>query len=750
LKSCPRFEQRQCNSRCLGTTTPKINGTTNFSTHTSNNTREGLFSLPNLHKPADFLSLASNAMSDCNSLREILRHSLETDQSMSPKETLFLLDDISNTVCSVIDASELCRSVHASPEWRHAAGQAFQLLSEYIAELNADVNLYRSLVPITSDPTIMMGLEEEERRMAVMLKKEFERDGIHLKDEERKQVQQLSGFVVQLETLFSENLLRHSVYEVEGDLSHKITDTIPIHALEQVVPQQNASPNSVTLSSEPQISNSLLKFSSSAALRKEVYYNTNTCCPQNLEVLDALISQRHELSTKMGYESYAHYFLTDKMAQSPHNVRAFLGNVQSKCEGQFKDDLATLKHVKQQIEGNSDTIEAWDVSYYTGMVKAHLHGDVGESDSATLSGYFTVNNCLEGMKILVQRLFGIVMKEADLTAGEQWVNTDIHAGSDGVNESSKNMILDKIQKFVFYEEEGGMPLGTMYLDLHPREGKYSHAAHFTVRCGCKVRKKTADSGSHNATEHQLPIVALVCNLSSPNSNIGSSSSAILSHPEVETLFHEFGHAMHSLLSRTSFQHLSGTRAAMDFVETPSHLMEQYVWNEEFLNIIGRHHATGQSPPPKAIENLINSRHIFRAMEVQNQVVYALFDQTIFNKPDLWRGTSTSVGSTTTTTTDVFARLHRENGVPYVDGTHWHTRFGHLVTYGAGYYSYLNASIYSADLWNSCFAENAFSRNAGMAYWKQMLIHGGSKDPNLMLKALLGRSPKVDSFFQSLE
>lgn len=119
LKSCP--EQQQW-SRCLGTITPKMNQKTNFSTHNSAKKRIGLFSLPNLHKPADFLSLASNAMSECNSLREILRISLETDKSMSPKETLFLLDDISNTVCSVIDASELCRSVHASPKWRHAAG----------------------------------------------------------------------------------------------------------------------------------------------------------------------------------------------------------------------------------------------------------------------------------------------------------------------------------------------------------------------------------------------------------------------------------------------------------------------------------------------------------------------------------------------------------------------------------------------------------------------------------------------------
>lgn len=724
--------------------------TNSFSTHahtSKHRDKEGLFSIPNLHKPTDFLSLASDAISECNSLREILRHSLETENhTRSPKETLFLLDDISNTVCSVIDASELCRSVHESTEWRHAAGQAFQILSEYIAELNADVSLYRSLVPITSDPEVMMGLEEEERKMAVLLQKEFERDGIHLKEEDRKEVQQLSGFVVQLETLFSTNLLCHSEFEVEGPISNEITNTIPMHVLEQIVPQQNASPDSVTLSTEPQIANSLLKYSDSSSLRKEVYYETQTSCPQNLEVLDALISQRHALSTKMGYESYAHYFLTDKMAQNPQNVHAFLDSVRDNCASQYKEDLAMLKRVKQKVEGNSDAIEAWDVSYYTGMVKAHMHGDIGESDSTTLSGYFTVENCLGGMKILVQRLFGIVMKEAVMTAGERWVDTD---GDGRVGMSRDSSKTSKIQKFMFHEEEGGMPLGTMYLDLHPREGKYSQAAHFTVRCGCKVRNKLAPGDDCDVSEYQLPIVALVCNLTPPNSS-GPGSPAIISHQEVETLFHEFGHAMHSLLSRTSFQHLSGTRAALDFVETPSHLMEQYVWNKEFLNIIGRHHATGQSPPSKAIESLVNSRHVFKAMEVQNQVVYSLFDQTIFNKPDLWRGPPTSTGSYDTTTTDVFATLHRNNGVPYVNGTHWHTRFGHLVTYGAGYYSYLNASIYSADLWNSCFVENAFSRKAGTAYWKKMLIHGGSKDPNLMLKALLGRAPQVDSFFQSLE
>jgi len=300
-----------------------------------------------------------------------------------------------------------------------------------------------------------------------------------------------------------------------------------------------------------------------------------------------------------------------------------------------------------------------------------------------------------------------------------------------------------IRKYEFYKEEDGSALGTIYFDLHPREGKYGHAAHFTVQCGCELRNQSSSSSS---AEYQLPIVALVCNVSPPFAHTGSTTdtgTALLSHSEVETLYHEFGHAIHSLLSRTKFQHLSGTRAAMDFVETPSHLMEYFVWNEEFLNIIARHYITGERIPPKQIQNLIKSRNVFKAIEVKTQCVYATFDQIIFGSPEAWRGVDGTI-----TTTDVFASLHRENNIPYVDGTHWHSRFGHLVTYGAGYYSYLYASIFSADLWNTCFAggTKAFDSDVGMSYWNNILIHGGSKDPNLMLRNMLGRDPKAEGFF----
>ena len=309
--------------------------------------RPGLFSLPNLHNPQDFLVLANHAIDECNSLRDTIRISVEARNengkiALTPRETLHLLDDISNSVCSVIDASELCRSIHSSAKWRDAASSAFQMLSEYIAELNADVNLYQSLVPITSNSEIMRSLNEEERTMALMLQKEFERDAIHLSEGDRAKVQQLNGFVVQLESMFTQNLVENKAFDVQGALVDDVYQTIPKHFIEGHIPQSSSDENSCTLTTEPHIANSLLKYSSSASLRKEVFMEVNTACPQNLEVLDALIQQRHALAVEMGYPSYAHYFLSDKMALTPDVVMKFLGHVKGASKDRYLRDLEML------------------------------------------------------------------------------------------------------------------------------------------------------------------------------------------------------------------------------------------------------------------------------------------------------------------------------------------------------------------------------------------------------------------------
>jgi mitochondrial intermediate peptidase len=330
---------------------------------------------------------------------------------------------------------------------------------------------------------------------------------------------------------------------------------------------------------------------------------------------------------------------------------------------------------------------------------------------------------------LVKHLFGIQLEQEEAaSSSELWCPT--------------------VRKLSLHHEEEGK-LGTIYLDLLPRPDKYVHAAHFTIRCGCAVHNAsyssdnavyTTDSGEQ--LNFQLPVVALVTNLSSNSSSSTSDSSSnnpnLLTHSEVETLFHELGHALHSLLSRTKFQHLSGTRCAVDFVETPSHLMENFCWDERFVQMFGKHYLNKTPISSDLAKKLASSRYLFQNLEVQNQILYAQLDQAMFGS------------SMNKTSVQLFEELHVQHSIPYAKGTHWHTKFGHLITYGAGYYGYLYDQVFAADIWEECFRANPLNRSSGDKLRKVMLIHGGAMDPEKMVTRMLGRTSTVDAFFNNIK
>ena len=176
-------------------------------------------------------------------------------------------------------------------------------------------------------------------------------------------------------------------------------------------------------------------------------------------------------------------------------------------------------------------------------------------------------------------------------------------------------------------------------------------------------------------------------------------------------------------------------------------MENFIWDPAFLRILGRHHSTGEQIPEDMIQSLQESRHDFRTIDVQNQILYSRFDQLLFGTNN--NGTNGMVGPSSSMT-DQFRKLFIENGVPYADGTHWFSRFGHLVTYGAGYYGYLYSQILAADVWQAVFQGQSLEREAGHRWRREVLVHGGSKDPNEMLNNALGRKPSSAAFFAGLD
>jgi intermediate peptidase len=684
----------------------------------------GLFSIPGLNHPSDFLRLAKQAIQESDSLRSsILPNDGSIRSHSEAVDTLYRLDQISKTVCNVIDAAELCRSAHASSEWREVAHQAFAILQDYISTLNTDRTLYKSLALIMDEGGYYSHLTEEEQRFCFLLKREFELDGIHLPTKERERVKELHNHVTTLETLFMSNITNtQKKFWVDAE---SVQSVLPRHVLEAngavyysgVGPATAAGPNppsgpAYQLTADTPITHSITSFAPDGKLRQQVYMESMTSCPENLDVLDSMIETRHQLARALGFESYSHRFLQDKMAQTPEGVSAFLQDLQSRIQPAYRQEMELISRAKRQIEG-SGTVEPWDIKFYVKLLKAQ-----GGVDPSELAPYLSLPNCLNAAQVLVHRLFGIRMEEVDLMPGERW---DVVSEE----EDPKTPKGEQIRKFVFFQEDG-KELGLMYLDLHPRPGKYTHAAHFTIRCGCRVNGPNS--------EFQSPIVALVCNM-----NTGQASFS--SHQEVETFLHEFGHALHSLLSRTNFQHLSGTRAAMDFVETPSHWMEHYAWDAEFLSLLAIN-PRGEVIPESMMTALAHSRNQFRFLEMKNQVVLASFDQTIFGPKNTHDGSRRSPQ-------DVWAAAHRENGVPFADNTHYFTNVGHLVTYGAGYYGYLYSQVFASGIWNQLFHDKSLDREAGEMIWKKLLQHGGARDANVMLKDLLGYKPTVENYWKSL-
>lgn len=380
------------------------------------------------------------------------------------------------------------------------------------------------------------------------------------------------------------------------------------------------------------------------------------------------------------------------MAASPDVVMDFLLTLSNMVRHRAEEEFKLIQDYKRTTSNDvCAELEPWDEAFFTGRIKSAAC----DLDSSVIASYFPVSQCLEGLKLLVQSLFGATFSSMKLAPGESW-----HP--------------DVIKLSLHHPQEGD--LGFLYLDLYSRDGKYPGCAHFTVRGGRRL----------SDTEYQLPIVALVCNF--PNSR--KSIILKLNHWDVETLFHEFGHALHSLLSRTDYQHFSGTRVVLDLAETPSNLFEYYAWDYRALRMFARHYSTGEVIPEKLVNSMNLARNMFSAMELQRQILYSLIDLTLFGEK----------AATPMDTISVVADLKRQcTNWKHVEGTHWHTRFSHLINYGAGYYSYLYAKCFAATIWEKVCYDDPLSLSTGTAIRTKLLQHGGAKDPSDLLRNFVGDS-----------
>lgn len=675
-----------------------------FRTHSRNFSGRKAFGINRLNSPQDWALLCNEAIAKSQRIIQDL------DKQSQPLEIIKRLDNISEAICNVSDPAELCRNVHPVNEWRNAADSVHQTLSNYIHQLNANEKLYQS---VTLAHKRLVPSDGEAFVVAKQLAKEFEVLGIHLPKETREEVIHIQQKISNLSNQFSFNI--HN-----NDISNHIE--VPIRRLEglpETILREIPKKGSTAIIGSSMYVDPILRYVRDGEVRRAAYKMGNTVVPENLEILDELLYYRHQLAKLLSFPTFSDLTLANnRMMSSPTQVMELLNAFASKLKHKARSELDLLIKKKLEMEPfSTPQIFAWDKEFYMAVVKAEKF----PLENTDLREYFSVNNCLRGLDLICRNLFSLQVTPAAMEDGETWDKT--------------------VFKLAIVEEASSQVLGYVYMDLFPRKDKFSHNATFSL----ELPKVNSSSGKLSNT----PRVCMVCNLS------GRNQRALLSHGEAETLFHEFGHCLSALLSRTHHHHVSGTRSALDFVETPSTLMEFFVWDHKVVPLFAKHSRTKQPLSEQALINMRGSKYLFSALETQEQLCYAVFDQilhTSYASELKYHSASKTIRhANNKSSTDVLQELqNRFTLIPFVEGTHWHSTFGHLVGYGCGYYSYLLCKIFSTSIWQKCFHGDPLSKTAGQQYRDEVLHHGGAKDPNDMLCNLLGQSPNIEFFLKEIQ
>ncbi len=438
--------------------------------------------------------------------------------------------------------------------------------------------------------------------------------------------------------------------------------------------------------------------------RKElVRIFSNVAYPNNDEVLAQLIEKRDELAGKLGYKSYAHLILSNEMVKHPKRARSFLQDLWVKASEkeavEFEAITADLPdHVSLTPEGK---LKSWDSSYVFNYHKKKNYN----LDNEQIAEYFPLDSTFKGLMGIYEQFFNIQIQEENISG----------------------LWHEDVQLLKISEADNTL-IGYILLDLFPRENKYSHACDVPgIALGLKRGKEATPA---------LDLV--VANFTKPT----ATTPSLLKHSEVTTLFHEFGHAIHDLFAKSEYASFSGIASPflkIDFVELPSQMLEEWMWDAQILKQISCHYQTQEALPDSLIQPLIQSRNITSGSHVQRQCYLSFLALNYFSE-----GRQKDASQ--------IAKELRKHLCPHyesLDENHGYLSFGHLTGYGPRYYGYLWSKVFALDLFSQVKAEGLLNPTVGTRYRKAVLEKGASCDPNQLLFDFLGREPNQEAFIKDL-
>ncbi|MDD4914547.1 MAG: oligopeptidase A [Methylococcales bacterium] len=591
---------------------------------------------------------------------------------------------------------------------RDAYNACLSKLSEYATEVGQNRALYTAYQSIKTGPEFT-GLETAQQKIIDNALRDFHLSGVDLPAEQQARYKEISQQLSKLGSQFEENLL-----DATNAWRKKITDPeqlsgLPESALAQA--RQTAEMEGedgwiINLQFPSYLA--IMTYADQRELRREHYeafctrasdQGPNAGKWDNSSIMEQILALRHEKAQLLGFNNYAEYSLATKMADSTSEVVGFLEDLAAKSWRQARRDLSELAEFARAEYGIHD-LSAWDIGYYSEKMRQHFY----QLSQEEVKAYFPVSRVLPGLFEIVEKLYGL-----QITA-----ITDFDTWHPAVS---------------FYQifDQDGQLRGRFYLDLYARAKKRGGA----WMDDCVGRRKIAD-------HIQTPAAYLVCNFTPPTGN----DPALLTHDEVQTLFHEFGHGLHHLLTQVDYPGVSGINGVeWDAVELPSQFMENWCWEKEALALISGHHRTGEPLPASLFDKMLAAKNFQAGMQMVRQLEFSLFDFKIHQNYSPQKGGK------------IYQTLQHIREQVAVVKVPAFNRFAHSFShifaggYAAGYYSYKWAEVLSSDAY-SLFEENGvFDRATGLAFLHNILEQGGSRDAMTLFKNFRGREPRIDALLR---
>ncbi|MCQ1539099.1 Zn-dependent oligopeptidase [Methanocalculus taiwanensis] len=603
------------------------------------------------------------------------------------ENTFLAFDTIFTDYTDLVHPMLVMGYVHPDPTVREEGMAADEALSVFTTETYARRDLYDALadqLPRTAD----------EKRLRDVIVRRFEKQGLHLDDDQLEEVIRMKNRIAALEAEYNANLNSDNTTLI---FSEEELRGLPPSTLAGFGRTETGA--CIVTTSYPDYI-AVMSYADLSETRKRMLAANNAMQgDKNIPLLEEAIQLRQKVGRELGYDTWADYQIDGRMAGDADSVMAFLNDLKDPLREKREAEFATLLSIKQRNEPGAESLDPWDIMYLTEIYKTEEYG----YSTDEVKEYFPLDRVLDGLFEIYESLYGIIIEEVD------------------------NPVVwhPDVRLFKISDEADGTTIAHLYLDLYPREGKYNH---FVIH--------GLESGRMTEEGYAQPSAVIVGNFNTPQ--VGKPT--LLTIDEVWTLFHEMGHATHNLLTRAPYGILSGFEVEWDFVETPSQAFEEWIYDPAIMESISGHYTDPeQKIPPDLRDRVIASEDFGKGYTYSSLLLGSLQDM-IYHTTD---------GPVDTVL--IYRELHEElRGMPAIEGTQQPASFSHLMGgYDAGYYGYLWSKVYAMNIVERFKEDGMTSRTTGMAYRRTVLERGNMADGMVLLTDFLGEEPGIEPLYRFL-